>query len=360
MEKLKVIHVVEALGGGVYTYFKDLTLFFGSPEIKDKIETIVIYSSKRKEIIPENIRKEFSSGVQLIEIDMVKEISPVKDFQSALKIRKLLKEINPDIIHLHSSKAGVLGRFAKIGLFSNKKLFYTPHGYSFLRKDISASKQKIYRLIENYSQKILGGKTIACGDTEYEIAKEMGDAVLVRNGINVQKVNSYYQPNNNEKLTIGIVGRITFARNPELFNSIAERFPNYNFVWIGDGEFRKSIRAENIRVTGWFFHPKEIFREVNKIDVYMQTSLWEGLPIAVLEAMALKKPVVATNIIGNKDIIISGETGFLFDKIEELDIVFKEFENDEFRQKMGEKAFQRVDNYFNINKNFYQLIEIYK
>lgn len=91
MEKLKVIHVVEALGGGVYTYFKDLTLFFGSPEIKDKIETIVIYSSKRKEIIPENIRKEFSSGVQLIEIDMVKELSPVKDFQSALKIRKLLK-----------------------------------------------------------------------------------------------------------------------------------------------------------------------------------------------------------------------------------------------------------------------------
>src|SRR5690606_2961157 len=120
------------------------------------------------------------------------------------------------------------------------------------------------------------------------------------------------------------------------------------FVWIGDGEFRESITAENIRVTGWFFHPEEIFREINKIDVYMQTSLWEGLPIAVLEAMALKKPVVATNIIGNKDIIISGETGFLFDKIEELGIIFKQLENGKFRQKMGERSFQRVNDYFNI------------
>lgn len=66
MKRIKVVHIVEALGGGVYTYFKDLTNFFGTPEIQNQIETIVIYSSNRKEIIPENIKKDFLKRVSLI------------------------------------------------------------------------------------------------------------------------------------------------------------------------------------------------------------------------------------------------------------------------------------------------------
>src|SRR5690606_40648002 len=123
-------------------------------------------------IIPENIKKEFSKNVNLIEIDMVRELSPIKDFRSVLELRKLLKKLNPEIIHLHSSKAGVLGRFANSLFFSNKKkVFYTPHGYSFLRQDISSSKRKLFRCIKKYTQRLFGGITSACGDTEYEIAQ---------------------------------------------------------------------------------------------------------------------------------------------------------------------------------------------
>lgn len=360
MKKLNIVHIVEALGGGVYTYFKDLTKFFGDEEIKKNIHTTVIYSSKRKEIIPENITKEFSDQVELIELDMVRELSPLNDFKSTLKLRRLLKDIGPDVIHLHSSKAGVIGRLAAMQLSSKPMVFYTPHGYSFLRKDISPIKQNIFRAIEKYTQKSLGGITIACGDTEMEYAKQIGETTLVRNGINVKQIAEHYRPQNNSKLTIGIVGRITFARNPNLFNEIAQRFPQYDFVWIGDGEFRESIIAKNIRITGWFFNPEQTFAELTKIDVYLQTSLWEGLPIALLEAMALNKPVVATNIIGNKDVIINGKTGFLFDKIEELYEIFPQLENKEFRQKMGENAFERVNDYFNVSKNFKQLIDIYR
>jgi len=53
-------------------------------------------------------------------------------------------------------------------------VFYTPQGYSFLREDVSLSTRKLYQLIEKYSQRLLGGTTIACGDTEYEIAKKNG------------------------------------------------------------------------------------------------------------------------------------------------------------------------------------------
>lgn len=361
MSRIKVVHIVEALGGGVYTYFKNLTHFFGSAQLTKEVETIVIYSSKRKEIDPENIKKDFSENVTLIEIDMVRELSPIQDFRSALQLKKFLKELNPDLIHLHSSKAGVLGRFANSLLFSNKKqIFYTPHGYSFLRLDVSQTKRKLYRFIEKYSQRIFGGITIACGDTEHEIAQGFGPSILVRNGINFDEIHAHYKQHQNTRLTIGIVGRITFARNPRLFNEIALRFPQYDFVWIGDGEDRALITAPNIKITGWFTDNSEVFPLLNQLDIYLQTSLWEGLPIALLEAMALKKPLVATNIIGNKDVIVSGQNGFLFDDITELDVIFKQLEDESFRNRLGEEALRNCREKFNTAINFRQLTETYK
>lgn len=359
MDKTKVVHIVEALGGGVYTYFKNLSHFFGSEEVAKEIETTIIYSSKRKEIIPENIKKEFSKNVNLIEIDMVRELSPITDFRSVLELRKLLKKLNPEIIHLHSSKAGVLGRFANSLLFSDKKkVFYTPHGYSFLRQDISASKRRLFKLIEKYSQRFFGGTTIACGDTEYEIAKSFGKSVLVRNGIDFPKVAAKYHSYNNDVLTFGIVGRITMQKNPVLFNEIALRFPQYNFIWIGDGELYQALTAPNIRITGWFYTSEEVYEWVNKIDVFLQTSLWEGLPLAVLEAMALRKPVVAKRVIGNKDIVHNGENGFLFDNINELDNIFEIMQQS--HQEMGKTSYLTCQKDFDMNENFKALVSLFK
>lgn len=118
---MKVVHVIEALGGGVYTYFKDLSDYFGEDQIRKDISTTIIYSGNRKEIDPEKIGSEFSEGVSLIRVDMIREISPIQDFKAVLLLRKELKKLNPDIIHLHSSKAGVLGRIACFLLFKRKK-----------------------------------------------------------------------------------------------------------------------------------------------------------------------------------------------------------------------------------------------
>ena len=357
---MKVVHVIEALGGGVYTYFKDLSYFMGQEEITKDVKTYVIYSAKRKEIIPENISKDFSSNITMIPLEMERELSPIKDLNAAFKLTKIFKEINPDVIHLHSSKAGVIGRWAKFMTFKNIKVFYTPHGYSFLRQDISDNKKLIYKKIEKYTQAIFGGKTIACGDTEYEIAKELGKATLVRNGINFQKIALNYNPQTTKKLTFGIVGRITPQKNPKLFNEIAMQFPQYNFIWIGNGELNHEITAPNIKITGWFYSTSEVYEWLNQIDVFLQTSLWEGLPLAVLEAMALKKPIIATNVIGNKDIVQNNVNGFLFDEINELKPIFKNLENDSFRNKLGEGAFLDAQENFDMNKNFMKLLDIYK
>jgi glycosyltransferase involved in cell wall biosynthesis len=357
---LKVVHVIEAFGGGVYTYFRDLSHCFGDDEITKDISTTIIYSGNRKEIDPGKIESEFSKGVSLIKIDMVREISPIQDFKAVLQLRKELKKLNPDVIHLHSSKAGVLGRIACFLLLRRKKIFYTPHGYSFLRADVSNLTKKIFWTIEKSFQYLFGGITIACGDTEYEIAKKIGKSRLIRNGINIKEVQEQYAKPQNQTLTIGIVARITIARNPKLFNSIALRFPEFNFVWIGDGELKPILTAPNIKICGWFMDRNKALKELSAIDIYIQTSLWEGLPIAVLEAMALKKPVLATNIIGNKDIVVHNVTGFLFEDIQQLDAYFEILKNENIRKDFGEKGLERCSDLFDVNQNFKKLIAIYQ
>lgn len=357
---MKVVHVIEALGGGVYTYFKDLSHFMGQAEISEKIETFIVFSNKRKEIIPENIYKEFSKNVTLIPLEMERELNLFKDLKATFQLKKLFGEINPDVIHLHSSKAGVIGRWANFLTLSKRKIFYTPHGYAFLRQDISGFKRNIYRIIERYTQLFFGGTTIACGDTEYKIAKSLGKAELVRNGIDFEKISSYFNYQKPKKLTFGIVGRITPQKNPKLFNEIAKKFPEYDFIWIGDGELNHEITAPNIKITGWFYSNDVVYNWLNHLDVFLQTSLWEGLPLAVLEAMALKKPIVATNVIGNKDIVVTNENGFLFNEIKELETIFKKLENDSFRNRISENVYLCAKDNFDMNKNFKKLLVIYK
>lgn len=357
---MKVVHIIEALGGGVYTYFKDLSDYFGEDQIRKNISTTIIYSGNRKEIDPEKIGSEFSEGVSLIRVDMIREISLIQDFKAILVLRKELKKLNPDIIHLHSSKAGVLGRIACFLLFERKKIFYTPHGYSFLRTDISSLSKSLFYGIEKSFPKLFGGVTIACGDTEYEIAKKIGKSHLIRNSINIEEIQQQFNKHHNQVLTIGIVARITPARNPKLFNSIALRFPDFNFVWIGDGELNSLLTAPNIRITGWSLDRNVALKELNAIDIYIQTSVWEGLPIAVLEAMVMKKPVLATNVIGNKDIVVPNETGFLFDSIEELDAYFELLKEEKIRIEFGENALKRCYTLFDKNKNFKALSTLYQ
>lgn len=357
---MKVVHIVEALEGGVYTYFRDLSHFFGDEEISKNIETTIVYSSNRKGISSEKVSSEFSNGVNLIHLNMVREISPFQDLKSIFKLTKELKKINPDVIHLHSSKAGVLGRIAYFFLFKKKKVFYTPHGYAFLRTDISKSSRKLYSIIEKSFQRLFGGTIVACGDTEFEIAKKIGSSKLVRNGVDIPTIREYFLPYQNSKLTVGILGRITAARNPKLFNDIALKFPDFNFIWIGDGELSHFITSENIKITGWIMDKNIVFETLNSIDIYLQTSLWEGLPIALLEAMVLEKPIIATNIIGNKDIVLHNKTGFLFDNIDEIENYFEILKENETRTDFGKKALKRCEDLFDTNQNFKQLFALYQ
>ncbi len=358
-KKLKVVHIIEALGGGVYTYFEDLTHHFEKETIRQKVSTFILYSDKRKEIDPQKAAQLFAA-LPNKKVAMKREISPISDLKAIQTLIHELQAIKPDVVHLHSSKAGVLGRIACCFLNPKPLVFYTPHGYAFLRTDSSPMAKKAYWSIEKFFQKIFGGITIACGDSEFELAKQLGKSEMIRNGINIASIQRYLQPFVNPKLTIGTTGRITAQKNPKLFNSIALQFPNYQFVWVGDGEEREELTAPNIKVTGWFINKQKVYEHLNSFDIYLQTSLWEGLSIAILEAMALQKPIVATQIAGNIDLILPNKTGFLFQETSELTEYFKTLEDPNVRAEFGKNAESRCINLFDKTKNFTALQELYE
>ena len=117
--------------------------------------------------------------------------------------------------------------------------------------------------------------------------------------------------------TVFTLGRICYQKNPEMFNQVAEAMPDVKFLWIGDGELRDKLKSKNIEITGWVDR-KTALEKSMAADVFVLTSLWEGLPISLLEAMYMKKPCVVSDVIGNRDVIQSGENGFVCDGVDEF------------------------------------------
>lgn len=356
---MKIVQFVEAFGGGVYTYVKDLCNFLIENDTSSNLEVYLIYSPNRDEFNKSLFLKEINPKVKLFEIKMVRDINPKIDYLSIKKTRDILKKINPDVIHLHSAKATVLGRISSFNIVPRNKIFYSPHGYSFVQQNISNSKKLIFKCIEKVMPLMFGGTTIASGNTEFEISKKYGNSILINNGVDFKLPNSIVKHTTNKKLTIGTVGRLSDQKNPALFNQIAEKLPDYNFIWIGDGELKDDIKSDNIEVTGWIKTREELLHKINQLDIYIQVSLWEGLPISILEAMALKKPLLVTDVIGNRDTVKESYNGFKFKNANEAIDLLKQFEDVNLRNRMSENSYIFCDSDFNLNKNFQKLIGVY-
>lgn len=356
MKNIKVLHISETFAAGVYTYLKELC---SHCEDDDNIESYIIYSGNRIDTNKDKFKCDFSNKTKLIEVSMEREISPIKDIVAVVYLIKQINKIKPDIIHLHSSKAGVLGRLASV-FFPKVKVYYTPHGYAFTREDISKFKKKLYWNIEKYMINIFGGTTIACGDTEYEYALNMGPAILIRNGVKpIAIINGNKDELKEDEVSIGTIGRISAQKNPKLFNEIARCFPDIKFIWIGDGELRNSLTSKNITVTGWLDR-QEVLEMTNSFTIYLQTSLWEGLPFTILEAMSLGKPIVATNVIGNKDAVSNGDNGYLCEDITQFrKAITKIIENKDLQNKLSDNSLVRINKDFHLESNFKMLLETY-
>lgn len=116
--------------------------------------------------------------------------------------------------------------------------------------------------------------------------------------------------------TVYTLGRICTQKGPERFEAIARAMPDLRFVWVGDGELRGILTAPNIEITGWV-NREEALRRAMEGDVFLLTSRWEGLPMSLLESMYLEKTCVVSDAAGNRDVIRTGENGFVCHEVED-------------------------------------------
>lgn len=175
MPKKKVLHIVEAFGGGVFTMLSDLC-----KGLDDEFDIVIAYSLRPQ--TPDDFKNYFSKNVKFIKIDnFTRSINPIKDLKALIEIRKIVKIEKPEIIHLHSSKAGILGR---MGIHKkNIRMLYNPHGFSFLKLDDSKAKRFIYKLIEKIAAMINHKCTIVgCSEGEYLEAKKINkNSICINN-----------------------------------------------------------------------------------------------------------------------------------------------------------------------------------
>ncbi|QCX34369.1 glycosyltransferase [Caloramator sp. E03] len=351
----KIVHVVESFGGGVYYFLRELC-----NGLADEFELVIIYSERKE--TPKNFKKDFNPKIKFIKVNMCRGFNPYINIQSFFQIKKFLKKEDPDIIHLHSSKAGFLGRLAcYFNGFNMENVYYNPHGFSFLQQNESKIKRKLYLYLEKFAAN-LGGYIIGCSKGEYEEAKKISNKSLnINNGIDIEEIDKIIIENNidkniyknNKKITIGTVGRICPQKNPILFNEIANNFPQYDFVWIGDGELKHELKSKNIRITGWL-ERIDVIKELLKLNIFILTSEWEGLPLSLLEAMYLEKPVIVSNVIGNKDVIINNENGYLCNDLSDFKKILLNYNNN----KISNSAKNHIINFYSLKimkQNYFNL-----
>lgn len=355
---MKIVHIVDPFAGGLATFLMLLTEQLNS-------DYHIIVHGERKELAePKEIKKFFpKKNIRFIYWKSVqRELNPVKDMMAYLELVKILSRFrDADVIHLHSSKAGFLGRIAcrQLGI---KQVIYTPNGAPFLMNNTHKIKLRSYELFEKFAN-MFGGKVICTSLSEQEEYLKRGiNADFINNGTKISK-KSFIKDKNYNKFRIVTSGRVVDQKNPKLFNDIALSFAelkHFEFVWIGDGADASILNSPNIITTGWL-SKEGVKSEIEKADLYVSTSFFEGLPFAVMEAMALGKCLLLSDCTGNKDLVVRGKNGEIFNTKEEaVNFILDFYFNKEITESMGMNSIEICKDYFNIEDTALHYSQLYK
>jgi glycosyltransferase involved in cell wall biosynthesis len=339
--KRTVLVIVEAFGGGVYSILKEQITC-----LSDKMNFIVVYSGRDQ--LPDDFQRYFDNyNVFFAQFDFSTSIF------LPYRLVSLIDRMDYDYVHLHSAKAGFLGRLLYSYFFwKNKKVFYTPHCYAFLNRNFSYVERKLIWLTEY----ILGNfctAIIACGKTEYGLSIKFGESRLVENGIN----KSIISIGENTNFLVVSCGRFCMQKNPDMFYVLAKENPDIKFIWVGDAP-KSFCDLSNLEVTGWVSR-EESLQLISSADIYVQTSLWEGFAVAEIEAMSFGIPILAYDMPGTSDAVEEGLNGYVFNSQTQLNCRLRYLvDNELVRKNMGEKSYSLFcDSY--TAKNYEKLLDIY-
>lgn len=299
-----------------------------------------------------------------------REISLIDDVLGFWEIKKHLKQLKPDVVHCHSSKAGLLGRLAAKSL--SLSVVFTAHGWAFT-EGISLKKQKIYAKIEkflvNFSDHII---TVSEFDRIYGFSFGVGSldmVTTVHNGIPIQDSKITVVKQIDQPCKVIMVARFDDQKDQMTLIQALGLLKNKNWVmeFIGSGptlerckqEANKLGLEDKIKFLGQQRNVKDF---LNNSDIFVLSTNYEGFPLTILEAMRAKLPVIATNVGGNNESVINKETGFLIKKndVQDLSRALSTLIDDRnLAIEMGKRGYDRFITNFTHDLMLKKILKIY-
>ena len=324
--RIRLLLIVESMGGssrhvvdlidGLDPQRFEITLIYGTSRVDDFFRAALPRLNQRARVL----------GCD----DLVREISPAHEFKALRFVRQVIRRFRPDVVHCHSSKAGAIGRVAA-KLCGVKKVFYTPHAYSFLAPEFGGKKRVVFVAIERFLSRHATTLTfnVSKGERDAALAEHLDRSdkfEVVYNGIADVPLPSKTEAREALGLpqsvpVAGVTARLVEQKDPMTSIRIAARVlsarPDAHFVYVGDGEAEEAMReaareagvADRVHFLGY---RRDADRLVAAFDAYLLTSLYEGMPYSLVEALRAGVPIAATRTTGNDEVVIDGENGTLF------------------------------------------------
>lgn len=364
-KKIKVLHITQ-VQGGVQTYIEQIFVNIDC----EKFELVLACPSDREAII----KMAAKHGVQRLKLEMPIKISLISDFRCILKAIKLINEVKPDLIHSHSSKAGIITRAA--GVFLKPKVIYTPHAYAYLCH--TGLTRRFFLAIEKIA---IPFTNVLLATSRSEARRSLNDVKFPAKKVEVYTNSIEILPLHEKtcqkgKKNITMVGRLVTQKNPMMFVEVCKALAEIRddvfcrIIGAGfDDQWKSAIEEyivqhglqKKLTIIQWMDRA-DLLATLRNTDVFVMTSAFESFGYVAAEAQMLEVPVVATNVDGLNEIIENGVTGYLVEP-GDVDGMVKKINhllNDtNVALEMGQKGRLRVSQYFDIRKNIHKLESFY-
>ncbi len=371
MNRIRVIHVITRFDKGGSAENTYLTCMGLDPELYDV--QLVIGPSDESAMGPEetacveeNLARLRARGVKILTLaGLVRRVSPVKDLVTLLALWRLFRRERPRIVHTHTSKAGILGRWAA-WLAGVPAVIHTPHGHVFWGY-FGPARTRFFIFLEKLSA-LVTDRLVMLTDQERIDHLRVGIApeeafVTIHSGVELVPFMAAKAARDEARRALGIpdgafavgtVGRLTAIKGPGVLVDAARRVigrhPDSVFVFLGAGELLEALQtraadlgiAASVRFAGW---RPDAARLMSALDCFAFPSINEGMGKALVEAMALEKPVVASRVGGIIDLVDDGVNGFLVpagDSQALAERILFYLENPETARRMARRAAEKA------------------
>ncbi|MBU0648603.1 glycosyltransferase family 4 protein [Patescibacteria group bacterium] len=365
--KKKLLYLItQPEWGGAQRYIFDLAI-----SLKDRYDiTVATGEIKNSQELLDRLKKnEIKTHVFP---HLVREVRPLKDLQAFLQIFIYIKLNNFDAVHLNSSKAGVIGAIAA-NILGVKKIIYTAHGWVF-NEPLPAWKKKFYKWAEKLSArhttKII---TLSKSDTEIGILENIAPAekfVHIYHGIKktqfLEKKPARQEINKKLNLTFGpddLMGgcAANFYKTKGLdflikaWKQVQKKIPQAKLIIIGQGKLKKSLQAQiqKFNLENSVFLPGALpdsQKYLKAFDVFVLSSVKEGFPYVILEAMQARVPIIATHVGGIPEMLENEKSGLLVTPADPAGLTKKIIlllQNKKLGQRLADQAFHDLNAKFN-------------